>query len=241
MIPTLLVILFIILLVLPVLVYNKRKDSIRLRCDLNPYSEIQKGPGYVIINDILDDSCRRDLVDAFYETAKRNKKLNEDVEISLYSDSKFTNQLSKIIGEQLYPVNSLDAQRCWIRYYYGGMKAQYYENYHHDKKRYGNDVKQYRVVIPIYDASDAVFTIDSLGEFNFTENIGVVLEAGNCLHKVEFTTGERLLLIMDYTTKECDSIQGHYICRGIDGYFWWFVDILWRHLSSFYYKISNQS
>lgn len=239
MILVILLVIFLSIIILPGLIYKKRDDTVKLRCNLNTNSDRQSGEGYVIINDILDEECRQELVEKFYKTAKTNKKLNEDVEVSLYTDPKFVNQLSELVGEQLYPVNSLDAQRCWIRYYYSGMKAQYYENYHHDKKRYGDGVKQYRLVIPIYDASDAVFTIDTLGEFRFNENMGVALEAGNCLHKVEFTTGERLILIMDYTTVECDSREGHYTCRGIDGYFWWFIDVLWRHLSSFYYKIRN--
>jgi len=232
-------IFFIIAILIPFFIYSKRVDTVYLKCDVNTLADVKKGPGWVIIPEILEDSCKKNLFNKFYETSKKNKKLNEDLEISLYSDPKFTQQISELVGEKLYPVNSFDAQRCWIRYYYEGMKAQYYENYHHDKKRYGDDVKQYRVVIPIYDTSDAIFTIEGLGSFRFKENMGIVLEAGNCLHKVNFKSGERFILIMDYTTKECDSAIGHYSCRGINGYFWWFVDIIWRFLSSFYYKLVN--
>ena len=95
MIAAIVVIIFIILLIVPVLFYNKKIDSIKLRCDLNPYSELQRGDGYVIINEILDQNCRKELVDKFYDKAKSNKKLNEDIEVSLYTDPKFINQLSE--------------------------------------------------------------------------------------------------------------------------------------------------
>ena len=143
------------------------------------------------------------------------------------------------MGEQLYPVNSLDLQRCWLRYYFEGMKAQYYENYHHDVKRYNSTMKQYRLVIPIYDTSDSKFTIEGYGEFPFTQNMGVFLEADNCLHKVNFKKGERLLLIMDFITKDCDSLYNHYSCRGTVGYYNWVKDVIWRKISSIYYKMVN--
>jgi len=114
------------------------------------------------------------------------------------------------LGEQLYPVNSLDLQRCWLRYYFEGMKSQYYENYHHDIKRYDSNIKQYRLVISLYDTSDAIFSIKNYGDFPFTQNMGVFLEADNCLHRVKFTKGERFLLIMDFTTKNCDSLYHNY-------------------------------
>jgi hypothetical protein len=234
-----LLIIFLVIIIAPIFLYKKREDSVKLKCNINQYAAVQGGEGYMVIPEILDETCRRELFNKFYTISKQNKKLNEDIEVSLYTDPSFINSLSKLIGQQLYPVNSLDAQRCWIRYYYSGMKAQYYENYHHDKKRYNSGVKQYRLVIPIHDNSDSVFTIENFGEFRFVENTGVLLEAGNCLHKVKFTSGERLLLIMDYTTAECDSIGGHYTCRGLFGYFWWIIDIIWRHVSTFYYKIAN--
>jgi hypothetical protein len=240
MIRTIISFLLIIIIILPAIIYKKRKDAIKLRCNINPYASRYKGEGFVVVDEILDEQCRKELFNKFYETAKKNKNLNEDVEVSLYTDPNFINELSELMGEKLYPVNSLDAQRCWIRYYYGGMKAQYYENYHHDKKRYGNDVKQYRLIIPIYDTSDATFTIDGFGDFQFVENMGVCLEAGNCLHKVKFKNGERLILIMDYTTADCDNKLDHYMCRGVKGYMWWLIDVIWRHISSIYYKIVNK-
>jgi hypothetical protein len=228
-----------VILILPGIVYSKRVDSVNLNCKLNTFNNTVRGDGFSITQNILDDNCRQELYDRFYERARTNKNLNEDIQVSLYSDPEFLNQISNLIGEQVYPVNSLDSQRCWIRYYYSGMKAQYYENYHHDKKRYSKDVKQYRLVIPIHDTSDSVFTIEDVGDFPFIENTGVILEAGNCLHKVKFTSGERLILIMDYTTAPCDSAVSHYSCRGVDGYFWWVIDVIWRFLSSVYYKIAN--
>jgi hypothetical protein len=161
--------------------------------------------------------------------------------LSFYSNQKFLNELSNIIGERLYPVNHLDLQRCWIRYYFEGMKAQYYENFHQDIKRYHENIKQYRLVIPIHDTSDSKFTIDGYGEFEFKQNTGVFIEADNCLHKVHFSKGERLLLIMDFITKKCDSLHDHYKCRGVSGYYNWIKDTIWRKLSSFYYKIANKS
>ena len=171
--------------------------------------------------------------------AKYNKNLNEDKNLEFYSNKKFLNKLSNIIGEKLYPVNSLDLQRCWLRYYFEGMKAQYYENYHHDIKRYNSNIKQYRLIIPIYDNSNSKFTIENYGTFAFTQNMGVLIEADNCLHKVNFTKGERFLLIMDFITKDCDSLYGHYSCRGTFGYYFWIRDSIWRKISAFYYKILN--
>ena len=120
------------------------------------------------------------------------------------------------------------------------MKAQYYENMHNDTKRYNSTMKQYRLIIPIYDTSDTKFTINNYGEFNFKQNMGLFIEANNCLHKVKFSKGERLLLFMDFTTKDCDSLYNHYNCRGTTGYFYWIKDFIWRKLSSIYYKMSNE-
>jgi hypothetical protein len=83
--------------------------------------------------------------------------------------------------------------------------GQYYENYHHDIKRYGSSIKQYRMIIPVFDTSDAKFTIDGHDEFRFKQNMGVFLEADN--HKVKFNNGERLLLIMDFITKTATRCQ----------------------------------
>ena len=71
--------------------------------------------------------------------------------------------------------------------------------------------------------------------------MGIFFEANNCLHKVEFTKGERLLLFMDFTTKDCDSLMNHYKCRGIDGYYSWIKDSIWRKISTIYYKIINSN
>jgi len=119
------------------------------------------------------------------------------------------------------------------------MKAQYYENYHNDTKRYNSTMKQYRLIIPIYDTSDSKFTIQNYGEFSFIQNMGVFLEANNCLHKVNFSKGERFLLFMDFTTKDCDSLYNHYNCRGTIGYYNWIKDVIWRKISSIYYKMLN--
>src|SRR6056300_1562131 len=233
-------ILLIFMFVIPFLIYKRKVDDIELNCDVNTRSDqVTKGKGFVIVEDILSDTCRQKLVDTFLVRAKKNKKLNEDVMLNFYSNEKFLKQLSQIVGEDLYPVNSLDLQRCWIRYYFEGMKSQYYENYHHDIKRYGGDVKQYRLVIPVYDTSDTMFTINGHGTFPFEENMGVFLEASNCLHKVEFKRGERLLLIMDFINKSCDNRLSHYTCRNFKGYFNWLRDVAWRNLSSVYYKIAN--
>ena len=233
-------ILLIIIFVIPFILYSKKVDNIELNCDVNAHGDrVVKGEGFVIIENILSDTCRWKLVDKFLTVAKKNKNLNEDVKLNFYSNEKFLKQLSQFVGEDLYPVNSLDLQRCWIRYYFQGMKSQYYENYHHDIKRYGAQVKQYRLVIPIHDTSDTMFSIKGYGEFPFKKNMGVFLEADNCLHKVEFKKGERLLLIMDFINKPCDDRLSHYTCRSFGGYFNWIRDVFWRNLSSMYYKVSN--
>jgi hypothetical protein len=233
-------VLLIIIFVIPFLIYKKKVDDIDLNCDVNPYNRrVMKGDGFVVVEDILDETCRQRLVDTFLDKAKKNKNLNEDVKLNFYSNEQFLKQLSEIAGEDLYPVNSMDLQRCWIRYYFEGMKSQYYKNYHHDIKRYGGGVKQYRLVIPVYDTSDTMFTINGHGTFPFEENMGVFLEASNCLHKVEFKRGERLLLIMDFINKPCDDRLSHYTCRNFRGYFNWLRDVAWRNLSSVYYKIAN--
>jgi hypothetical protein len=234
------IILLILIFVFPFVMYTRKVDDIHLNCDVNAREgNVVRGEGFVIVEDILSETCRQKLVDTFLERAKKNKNLNEDVKLNFYSNEKFLKQLSQIVGEKLYPVNSLDLQRCWLRYYFEGMKAQYYENYHHDIKRYGPDVKQYRLVIPIHDTSDTVFSIEGYDAFPFKENMGVFLEASNCLHKVEFKTGERLLLIMDFINKPCDDRLSHYTCRNVNGYLNWFRDVLWRNISSKYYKIVN--
>jgi hypothetical protein len=235
--------LFILLLlsslILPIFFYKKVDNDIKIDCSINHYNNVIKGEGFIIVNNILDEKCRKKLVNSFLKEARYNKNLNEDKNLEFYSNEKFLYQLSKLVGEKIYPVNSLDLQRCWIRYYFQGMKAQYYENYHHDIKRYNSTMKQYRLVIPIYDTSNSTFTINNSLEFPFKQNTGVFLEADNCLHKVNFDKGERLLLIMDFTTKNCDSLYNHYSCRGINGYYNWIKDVIWRNISSIYYKIVN--
>jgi hypothetical protein len=218
--------------------YKKRKDDIRLSCGLNSVNTI-RGDGYIIANNILDERCRNNLVNTFLDEMRQNKNLNEDRNLQFYSNEQFLNELSALVGEKLYPVNSLDLQRCWLRYYFEGMKAQYYENYHHDTKRYRSDITHYRLIIPIYDTSNSVFSIENYGSFPFKENMGVFVETGNCLHKVKFTTGERLLLFMDFTNKPCDSLGNHYTCRGINGYMYWIKDSIWRKFSETYYKLVN--
>jgi len=237
MIYIFLFILFLVLVV-PIFLYKKH-NTIQLNCSINPLHSIVKGEGFIIVNDILNETCRKKLEDSFLNESKKNKNLNEDKHLSFYSNEQFLSELSNIVGENLYPVNSLDLQRCWIRYYFEGMNAQYYENYHHDIKRYDSSMKQYRLVIPIYDNSDTKFTIEKYGQFPFTQNMGVFLEADHCLHKVNFTKGERLLLIMDFTTKDCDSLYDHYTCRGPYGYYNWVKDCIWRKVSESYYKIVN--
>jgi len=233
-------ILLILIFVFPFILYSKKVDNIELNCDVNTHGDhVIEGEGFVIVENILSDTCLQKLVDKFLTKAKKNKNLNEDVKLNFYSNEKFLKQLSQFVGEDLYPVNSLDLQRCWIRYYFQGMKSQYYENYHHDIKRYSAQVKQYRLVIPIHDTSDTMFSIKGYGEFPFKKNMGVFLEADNCLHKVEFKKGERLLLIMDFINKPCDDRLSHYTCRSFGGYFNWIRDVLWRNLSSVYYKFSN--
>ena len=230
--------LFFVLFLLPIFLY-KKEDTIELNCGINPMNTTIKGDGFIIVNNILNENCRKKIEDQFLEESKKNKKLNEDKNLSLYSDDEFLSELSKLVGENLYPVNSLDLQRCWLRYYFEGMNAQYYENYHHDVKRYDPSIKQYRLVIPIYDKSNTTFTIEKYGEFPFTQNMGVFLEADNCLHKVNFNKGERFLLIMDFTNKKCDSLYNHYMCRGPVGYWSWVIDSIWRKISQMYYKIVN--
>ena len=236
------ILILILILVLPIFLYKKINDDIELNCNINSRNNIiGKGQGFLIVNNILNEKCRISLINSFLDEARYNKNLNEDKNLTFYSNKNFLNELSNLVGEQLYPVNSLDLQRCWLRYYFEGMKAQYYENYHNDIKRYNSTMKQYRLVIPVYDTSDSKFTIGTYGEFDFKQNMGVFLEADNCLHKVNFSKGERLLLIMDFTTKDCDSLYNHYNCRGTVGYSNWVKDVLWRKISSLYYKLSNYS
>jgi len=231
--------LLLLFLILPIFYYKKINDDIKLNCSINPFNNTFRGDGFIIVNNILDENCRKSLVDSFLQQARYNKKLNEDKNLQFYSNKKFLNELSKLVGEKIYPVNSLDLHRCWLRYYFEGMKAQYYENMHNDTKRYNSTMKQYRLIIPIHDTSDTKFTINNYGEFNFKQNMGLFIEANNCLHKVKFSKGERLLLFMDFTTKDCDSLYNHYNCRGTTGYFYWIKDFIWRKLSSVYYKMLN--
>jgi len=226
-------------LILPIFLYRKINNNIKFNCNINPYNNTFRGDGFIIVNNILDEKCRQKIVNSFLEEARRNKNLNEDRNLEFYSNETFLNELSKLVGEKLYPVNSLDLHRCWLRYYFEGMNAQYYENYHHDTKRYNSTIKQYRLIIPVYDTSNTKFTIQNYGEFQFKQNMGVFLEAGNCLHKVIFSKGERFLLIMDFITKDCDSLYNHYKCRGTTGYYYWIKDFIWINISSVYYKIMN--
>jgi hypothetical protein len=230
----------LLVLLLPLFFYKKIEDDIIITCNVNNNNKtIKRGTGFFVVENILDDPSRENIVSKFLQEARNNKNLNEDKKLEFYSNEKFLKDLSGIVGEKLYPVNSLDLQRCWLRYYFQGMKAQYYENYHHDIKRYGSSIKQYRMIIPVFDTSDAKFTIDGHDEFRFKQNMGVFLEADNCLHKVKFNNGERLLLIMDFITKDCDSLSGHYKCRNVSGYSNWVKDVIWRNVSSVYYKFAN--
>lgn len=242
MIYQLIYIIFLLLflcLIYPLFYYKKIIDTIKLSCSINPDNSIIKGDGFFIINNILTEKCRQSLQDLFLEECKKNKNLNEERELSIYTDSNFLLELSNIIKEKLYPVNSLDLQRCWLRYYFEGMKARYYENYHYDISRYNSNIKQYRLIIHIYDTSDAIFSIYNYGKITTLENMGILIEANKCYHKINITKGERLVLIMDFTTKNCDSLYNHYKCRGISSYSNWILDSIWRKVSSFFYKIAN--
>ncbi len=234
MIRFIIVAILISIFLVPVILYDKRPVEYNLKCSLKGRT-VTQGQGYFIVHNILSDRCKSELTELFYEEASKNKRLNETKELAFYTDRTFLNELSDLFGERLYPVNSLDLQRCWLRYYYEGMKVNYYENWHHDKKRYGNGVKQYRLVIPVYDTSDTTFYFEDRS-IPFVENTGVLIEAGNCVHKVTFSKGERLVLIMDFTTEPCDSVSGHFMCRSFSGYFWWYADVLWRNVSNALYS-----
>jgi len=91
--------------------YTRKVDDIHLNCDVNAHEgNVARGEGFVIVEDILSETCRQKLVDTFLERAKKNKNLNEDVKLNFYSNEKFLKQLSQIVGEKLYPVNSLDTE-----------------------------------------------------------------------------------------------------------------------------------
>lgn len=232
-----LIILFFILY--PLFNYNKVNYDIKLNCSINSKLEIKdKKNGYIVVNNILNENCRKKIVDLYLEKARKNKDLNMDLNFSFYSNKTFLNQLTKIVGKQIFNVNSLDLQRCWLRYYFAGMKAQFYENYHHDIKRYNDKIKQYRLVIPIFDNSNCIISINGK-EIAFKQNMGIFLEANNCLHKVNFSKGERFVLIMDFISKDCDTLFNHYSCRNMYGYINWVQDFIWRIISEKYYKLMN--
>ena len=98
--------------VIPFLLYKRKTDTIELNCDLSAHGgQVTRGEGFVIIENMLSQTCRQKLVDKFLVKAKKNKNLNEDVKLKFYSNEFFLKQLSNIVGEDLYPVNSLDLQR----------------------------------------------------------------------------------------------------------------------------------
>ena len=232
---------FIFFIILPLFLYKPKTEPSRLTtCLLNHTSNIIRGDGFVLVNNILDESCRQKLVHMYLEESRRKKRLNEDYDLDLYRDERFRKELAQFVGKSLYPAHRLDLQRCWFRYYFEGMNAQYYENLHHDIKRYHSGVKQYRLVISLYDTSDTIFTVEGYGDFAFKQNMGIFIEADNCLHKIKFTKGERFVLIMDFITEDCDSLYDHYQCRGVYGYFNWVRDSIWRNISSTYYNVVNK-
>ena len=60
---SLLLVLLLLFLILPLFFYKKINDDIVLNCNVNPYNNIiEKGEGFIIINDILDEKCRKSLV-----------------------------------------------------------------------------------------------------------------------------------------------------------------------------------
>ena len=122
-------ILISIIILSSIYYYEKIDYNIRLDCNINSSNDIIIGNGFFIIKDILDEKCRQNIVNLYLDEARNNKNLNEVKNFEFYSNSNFLQSLSKLIGQKLYPVNSLDLQRCWLRYYFGGMKSQYYEIY----------------------------------------------------------------------------------------------------------------
>jgi len=228
------------IIVILLLCIRTKKMNLDKKIILNK-TNVVRGSGFYVLPNIMSDVSREYLVNKLLSKCKKQKKLNEDIILTSYNDNTIGEQISKIIGKKLFPVNIYDQQRCWIRYYFSGMKNQYYENFHHDLGRYSVNTKQYRVIIPLHDTSNSEFEIDGYKPFKFTQNTGVILEADNCLHKVKFTSGERLLLIMDFIDKPyCDNLMGHFMCRGPQGLIKWGFDIAWRKLSSYAYKIRNQ-
>ena len=80
----------ILVFVIPFLLYKIKVDNIALDCNLNVHSgQVTRGEGFVIVENMLSETCRQRLVDKFLVKAKENKNLNEDVKLEFYTNDFF--------------------------------------------------------------------------------------------------------------------------------------------------------
>ena len=111
-------ILLITIFVVPFFIYKRKVDDIDLNCDVNPYNRrVMKGEGFVVVDNILDETCRQKLVDTFLDKAKKNKNLNEDVKLNFYSNEQFLKQLFDRVFQRMFSTTSLIDNKAFFSWY----------------------------------------------------------------------------------------------------------------------------
>ena len=131
-------------------------------------------------------------------------------------------RVERMVGQPLF------VDYAFLRYY-NGKSANPFEFYHVDSKHYDYDVTQIRSVVNVYDASvDGTFCYKSqccnpgaLVCNKTLPNSLVLIQANHLRHKFEYSGGERLIFVIDFTTS---------YKRGIYGSVWGSWDFVWDRI-----------
>lgn len=61
----LLILILILCVILPIFFYKKLNNYIEVNCSINKYNTKFRGDGFTIVNNILDENCRKKIVNIF--------------------------------------------------------------------------------------------------------------------------------------------------------------------------------
>lgn len=173
--------------------------------DFMDAASIREQPG--ALNDagflMLDKAFKRDVFARLQQQLVRPyRRFFVNVKTELYGDPDFLRFLSALVGCELRTCAALDRQTSWVRLYTTEVRHNPFSHFHIDHKRYRG--RQFRVVVNLFDESDCAFEYRAPGgdvvSHPTRSNSLCVIEAGRLSHRVQMSSGMRLLLMMDFTT-----------------------------------------
>lgn len=181
--------------------------------------------GISVTKDFLGAEEHQQLKNTFFREYETNT-ISLSLADTFLGEEWFLDYLRRTLNEEtLTYVSKSDARQAWLRYYDEDVYNPY-KRWHLDMKRYHGGARQYRVAYCIGDTSDAAFYA-KLRSRDFDavriqggENSLMIIEAENAKHRVEFSTGKRLMLMGDFTTD---------LRRGVHGRLMLVWDTVWLH------------